>query len=120
MSKHTHTHVDEFGNRVTHTHKIREGRSLDSHGHHHSPEEKKKALNRLSRAIGHLQYVRTMVENDEDCADILMQLSAVNAALRNLGKEIINEHMTHCITHAIEEGDTKAVEEFQKAVKKFI
>jgi DNA-binding FrmR family transcriptional regulator len=51
---------------------------------------------------------------------VLIQLSAVNAALRGLGKEIINEHMTHCIAHAIEEGDTAAVEEFQKAVEQFI
>ena len=61
-----------------------------------------------------------MIEKDEDCAEVLMQLSAVNSALRSLGKEIINEHMTHCITHAIEDGDTEAVEEFQKAIKKFI
>ena len=49
-----------------------------------------------------------------------MQLSAVNAALRNLGKIIVNEHMTHCITHAIEDGDMEAVNEFQKAIQKFI
>jgi DNA-binding FrmR family transcriptional regulator len=61
-----------------------------------------------------------MIENDEDCAEVLNQLSAVNSALRNLGKEIISEHMTHCITHAIEEGDTELVEDFQKAVKKFL
>ena len=61
-----------------------------------------------------------MIENDEDCADVLIQISAVTSALRNLGKEIINEHMTHCIVHAIEEGNTEAVEEFQKAVKKFM
>lgn len=91
-----------------------------SHGHYHSPDEKKKQLNRLSKAAGHLQHVRRMIENDEDCADVLIQLSAVNSALRSLGKEIINEHMTHCIIHAIEEGDMKAVEEFQKAVKKFV
>ena len=88
--------------------------------HHHSEEEKKKQINRIAKATGHLQHVKTMIENDEDCADVLMQLSAVNSALRNLGKEIINEHMTHCISHALEDGDTKAVEEFQKAVKKFI
>ena len=88
--------------------------------HHHSEEEKKKQINRIAKATGHLQHVKTMIENDEDCADVLMQLSAVNSALRNLGKEIINEHMTHCITHAIEDGDTEAVEEFQKAIKKFI
>ena len=93
---------------------------IHEHGHYHSPEEKKKQLNRLAKAAGHLQHVRTMIENDEDCADVLIQLSAVNSALRSLGKEIINEHMTHCIAHAIEDGDTHAVEEFQKAIKKFI
>ena len=70
--------------------------------------------------MGHLQHVKSMIENDEDCAEVLVQLSAVNSALRSLGKEIINEHMTHCIIHALEEGDTAAVTEFQEAVKKFI
>lgn len=92
----------------------------EKHGHFHSPEQKKKQINRLAKAIGHLQHVKTMIENDEDCADVLMQLSAVTSALRNLGKEIISEHMTHCITHAIEDGDSSAVEEFKEAVKKFI
>ncbi|MBR4700120.1 MAG: metal-sensing transcriptional repressor [Oscillospiraceae bacterium] len=90
------------------------------HGHHHDPEEKKRQLNRLAKAIGHLQHVKSMIERDEDCADVLTQLSAVNAALKNLGKEIINEHMTHCIAHAIADGDLELVEEFQKAVQKFI
>ena len=115
MSKELHPHIDKDGNVITHTHEVKH-----AHGHYHSPEEKKKQLNRISRAIGHLQHVKVMMENDEDCADVLMQLSAVNSALRNLGKEIINEHMTHCITHAIEDGDTAAVEDFQKAVQKFI
>ena len=93
---------------------------IHEHGHFHSPEEKKKQLNRISKAIGHLQHVKLMMERDDDCADVLMQLSAVNSALRSLGKEIINEHMTHCIVHAIEDGDIEAVEEFQKAIKKFV
>lgn len=92
----------------------------EQHAHYHSPEMKKRQLNRISKAIGHLQHVKAMMERDEDCADVLMQITAVNSALRNLGKEIINEHMTHCIIHAIENGDTAAVEEFQKAVEKFI
>ena len=135
MSKTTHTHVDQNGNVFTHTHTHEadaayvceaQNQSIDvenavhNHGHYHSPEEKKKQINRIAKAIGHLQHVKIMIENDEDCADVLMQLSAVNSALRSLGKSIINEHMTHCIAHAIEDGDTKAVEEFQKAVQKFI
>ena len=119
MSKQTHTHTDENGKTITHTHDVHEEHS-HAHGHYHSPEEKKKQLNRLAKAIGHLKHVQLMIENDEDCADVLMQLSAVNSALRSLGKNIINEHMTHCISHAIEDGDTQAVEEFQKAVQKFI
>ncbi len=117
MTQITHTHTDEHGNVTTHTHEVNGART---HGHYHSPAEKKKQLNRIAKAIGHLQHVKVMMENDEDCADVLMQLSAVNAALRGLGKEIINEHMTHCITHAIENGDTDAVTEFQKAIEKFM
>ena len=89
-------------------------------GHHHSPEEKKRQLNRLSRAIGHLQYVKRMIEEDEDCAQVLTQLSAVRSAISGLGKEIINEHITHCIAHAVEDGDTEAIGEFKKAIDKFI
>lgn len=89
-------------------------------GHHHSPEEKKRQLNRLSRAIGHLQYVKRMIEDDEDCSQVLTQLSAVRSAISGLGKEIINEHITHCIAHAVEDGDTEAIAEFKKAIDKFI
>ena len=121
MQEHTHTHVDEQGKRITHSHAIRaQEQEHGKHGHYHDPAEKKRQLNRLAKAIGHLQHVKAMIENDEDCADVLMQLSAVNSALKSLGKEIINEHMTHCIAHAIADGDMELVEEFQKAVQKFI
>ncbi|MBQ4375778.1 MAG: metal-sensing transcriptional repressor [Erysipelotrichales bacterium] len=117
MSKITHTHTDENGNTVTHTHEVEEHRH---HGHYHSPEVKKRQLNRIAKAIGHLQHVKLMMENDEDCADVLVQLSAVESALHNLGKDIINEHITHCIVHAIEDGDTDAVEAFREAIKHFL
>ena len=61
-----------------------------------------------------------MVENDEDCADILVQLSAVNSAVRSLGKVIINEHITHCLIHAMEDGDSHSIEDFQKAIERFL
>ncbi len=102
---------------IPHTHELQD---RPHRGHYHSPEKKKRQLNRISKAAGHLQHVKLMIENDEDCADVLIQLSAVEAALHNLGKEIINEHLTHCIAHAIEDGDTKAVEAFQEAIKRFL
>jgi len=90
------------------------------HGHFHDPKIKQSQINRLSKAIGHLEHVKKMMVADEDCADVLIQLSAVKSALNSLAKNIINEHLAHCITHAIEDGDTAAVEEFQKAIEKFI
>lgn len=114
----THTHVDENGVEHTHTH-AHDHEHVHSHNHTHSPEVKKKQLNRISRAIGHCQRVKSMIASDVDCSDTLIQLSAVTSALHNLGKEIISEHMAHCIRHAIEDGDADAVEEFQEAVKKF-
>ena len=124
MHDHEHTHEH------THPHTHAEPDELDlamerehAHhhhlSHHHSPEEKKRQLNRLSRVIGHLQHVKRMIEEDQDCADVLMQLSASRSALTGLGKEIINEHITHCITHAVQDGDMEAIEEFQKAIEKF-
>lgn len=88
-------------------------------GHVHSPEEKKRRLNRISRIIGHLQHVKRMMEEDQDCADVLVQLPATRSAITSLGKEIIGEHLAHCICHAIEDGNMEAVEEFQKAIEKF-
>ena len=44
-------------------------------------KEKKKVMNRLSRAIGHLEAVKRMVERDEDCSEVLIQLAAVRSAM---------------------------------------
>ena len=90
------------------------------HGHLHDPADKKRQLNRLSRIIGHLQYVKRMIEDDADCSEVLIQIAAARSALNGLGKQIINEHITHCVTHAIEDGDTEAIEEFQKAIEKYL
>ena len=88
--------------------------------HHHSPEEKKRQLNRLARIIGHLNFVRRLIEDDADCTEVLTQLSASRSALNGLGKEIIQEHISHCITHAVEDGNMEAIEEFQKAIERFV
>ena len=55
-------------------------------------------LNRLSRAIGHLESVRTMVETGRDCTEVLIQLAAVRSALSSTAKVILKDHMEHCIS----------------------
>ncbi len=89
-----------------------------SHGHYH--RNTKAVLNRLSKIIGHLESVRKMVESGRDCSEVLIQLSAVKAAINNTGKVILKDHMEHCIVHAIEEGDNQAIEELNEAIDKFI
>lgn len=90
------------------------------HGHVHSPEEKKAVINRLSRAAGHLDKVKRMVDQDADCSDVLIQLAAVRNAINNTGKLILKNHLEHCIVHAIENEDMDEIESFNKAVEKFI
>lgn len=86
----------------------------------HTGVKKKAVLNRLSRAIGHLESVRRMVEDGKECAEVLIQLSAVKAALNNTGKVILQDHIEHCIADAVREGDVQALEELNKAIDRFM
>ena len=85
-----------------------------------SHEHTKAVLNRLSRAIGHLESIKKMVENGRDCSEVLIQLSAVKAAINNTGKVILQDHIQHCLVDAIESGDRKEIEELNKAIDRFI
>lgn len=115
---HAHAHnSQEAGDPHAHTHYQQEGHS---HHHVHSEEEKRAVINRLSRAIGHLESVRRMVERDEDCSDVLIQLAAVRNAINNTGKVIMKNHISHCIVDAIEEDDMEAVEALNRAIDRFI
>ena len=117
---HTHTHVLEDGTVVTHTH----GPSGDNEQHHHSHPHQhtntKAVINRLSKAIGHLESVKRMVEDGRDCSEVLIQLSAVKAAINNTGKMILQDHIQHCLVDAIENGDETELEELNKAIDRFI
>lgn len=61
-----------------------------------------------------------MVENDEDCSDVLIQLAAVKSAINNTGKVILKDHMEHCIVHAVEDGDLQMIDELNNAIDKFM
>lgn len=90
------------------------------HMHNHDHAHTKEVSNRLARAIGHLQKVKQMVDDGEDCSQILIQLAAVKSALNNTGKIILKDHLEHCIVHAVEEGDSEMIEELNNAIDKFI
>ena len=101
----------------THAHSHTEAHS---HSHPHVHESKKNVVNRLARAIGHLEKVKRMVEDDCDCAEVLIQIAAVRAAIENTGKVILQDHIQHCIVDAVEEGDDQAIASLCAAIDKFM
>lgn len=90
------------------------------HSHNHEHPNSKAVSNRLAKAIGHLEAVKRMVDEGEDCSQILIQLSAVKSAINNAGKVILIDHLNHCIIDAVTNGDYEKLEEFSEAIKKFV
>lgn len=103
MKNHEHQHMHDSG--IPHTH---------IHGN------QKAVLNRLSRAIGHLEKVKRMVQAGEDCSDVLVQLAAVRSALNSVGKVILRDHIRHCIVDAAAAGDQEAIDNMCTALDKYL
>ena len=61
-----------------------------------------------------------MVEEGRDCSEVLIQLSAVRAAINSIGKIVLKDHMEHCIVQAVKDGDNEAIDNFEKAIEKFL
>jgi len=122
---HVHEHEHDHDHEDGHDHAHEDGHTHDhshahGHGHTHSHEHTRSVLNRMSRAIGHLQYVRKMVEEGRDCSEVLIQLAAVQSALQSTGKVILQDHLKHCIVEAAQEGDTEAIDELCKAIDRYM
>lgn len=90
------------------------------HGHTHSHEHTQAVSNRLARAIGHLEAVKHMVEDGRDCSEVLVQLAAVRSALSAAGRMILKDHIEHCIVNAVENDDTEAIRELNRAIDQLL
>lgn len=117
---HPHTHEHTHADGTVHCHEHSDVHTHGAHSHTHDPKEIRAIVNRLSRSIGHLEKVKRMVENGDDCADVLIQLSAVRAALTSTGRLLLKEHLQHCIVEALDENDTEAMEKVNKAIDQFM
>ena len=113
--EHDHAYLHEHG--IEHTH---EHTHEHSHTHPHVHENTKAVVNRLARAIGHLESVKKMVESGRDCSEVLIQIAAVRSAINNVGKVILQDHIQHCIVDAVEHDDEKALDDLCQAIDKFI
>ena len=107
-----HAHVHEHGPDHEHDHE-------HAHGHGHTHTQTKAVLNRLSRAIGHLESVKRMVEDGRDCTEVLVQLAAVRSALNSTAKVILKDHLEHCIDD-VSAGDSDQLTALNEAIDKFM
>lgn len=91
-----------------------------AHAHGHSHTQTKAVLNRMARLIGHLESCKRMIENGRDCSEVLIQLSAVDSALRGVSRIILKDHLEHCMVDAVQSGDKEAMETLGKAIDQFM
>ena len=85
-----------------------------------SPELKRDVTRRINRAIGQLNGIRAMVDEDRYCGDVLTQLAAVESAVKAISREVMRDHLQTCVTERIQEGDTEVVDEVMGLFKKFM
>ena len=89
---------------------------MEQHTHEHT----RAVLNRMSRAIGHMNAVKKMVEDGRDCSDVLIQLSAIKSEITGVSKVILKDHIDHCIVDAVKENDEDAIENLKGAIDKLL
>ena len=104
----------DHGDGVLHSHTHAEDGY--SHTHRHEHTQTKAVLNRLARAIGHLESVKRMVEDGRDCTEVLIQLAAVRSALSSTAKVILKDHLEHCVSG----GDEADLQALNEAIDKFM
>lgn len=89
---------------------------MEQHTHEHT----KAVLNRMSRAIGHMNAVKKMIEDGRDCSDVLIQLSAIKSEITGVSKVILKDHIDHCILDAVKDNDEDAIENLKGAIDKLL
>jgi len=85
-----------------------------------SKKELQSLVNRLKRIEGQVRGVRGMIENDSYCPDILIQVSAINAALNSFSKELLASHIKTCVFEDIKEGNEETLDELIGILQKLM
>jgi CsoR family transcriptional regulator, copper-sensing transcriptional repressor len=88
--------------------------------HPHSPKEKERLQNRLKRIEGQVRGLQKMVEEDRYCVDILVQITAVQAALKKVGFSLLERHTKTCVADSIRSGnDEEIINELMKVIQQY-
>lgn len=83
-------------------------------------EEYKRLMNRLSRIEGQIRGVKGMLENDAYCTDIVLQVSAINAALNSFNKVLLAEHIRTCVADDIRNGKDDTIEDLVNTITRLM
>lgn len=84
-----------------------------------SEAEKKIIINRVNRISGQLSAINKMVQNDEYCNDILIQLSAIENSVKSLSNHILENHIYSCVSNELEKGNLEIIDELISLFKRF-
>lgn len=83
-------------------------------------KEYKSLINRLSRIEGQIRGIKGMVEKDAYCTDILVQVSAVNAALNAFNRELLSNHIRTCVAEDIRNGKDEVIDDLVNTLQKLM
>lgn len=84
-----------------------------------SAEFQSELQKRLNRAIGQLNGVKSMIEDNRYCGDVLIQLSAAESAAHTVSEMLLRDHLETCVTERVREGDTEVIDEAMQLIKRF-
>ena len=87
---------------------------------HREEKEYRSLVNRLNRIEGQIRGIKGMLENDDYCTDILIQVSAVSAALNAFNKELLSRHLHTCVAENIRKGDDSVIDELVVTLQKLM
>lgn len=80
----------------------------------------KSVKSRLSRVEGQIKGISAMVDEGRECEDIIVQLSAVNSAVTNIARMILEHHIEHCVVDGIKSSsEQETIENLKKAIAQF-
>ena len=82
-------------------------------------DEKKRIISRLNRISGQINGITKMIENDAYCNDVLIQLSAIDKAIKSLANLVLDSHMHTCLIERVNSGDYEAIDEVVDLFKRF-
>ena len=83
-------------------------------------EYKDKLIARINRIKGQMEGVSKMVEEHRYCTDILIQLAAIDKAVKSLASVILDNHLHSCVVNGIKNGDTSGIDEVSDLFKRFV